>query len=103
MPALMAAAACSDDSEGECGDGWFSVVAVVILSDVCLRVGDGGSEFRSGGIVACFVQSIKVLLMIDRLLGANCQPVPRYVGSPDVKTKSLHQPTVHASCDYQVD
>ena len=52
MPALMAAAACSDESDGECGDGWVSVV-LVMLSGVCRRVGDGGSEFRSGAI-ACF-------------------------------------------------
>ena len=52
MPALMAAAACSDESDGECGDGWFSVV-LVMLSGVRRRVGDGGSEFRSGAI-ACF-------------------------------------------------
>jgi hypothetical protein len=49
MPALMAAAAWSDDSDGECGDGWFSLAAIV-LSGACRRVGDGGSELRSGAM-----------------------------------------------------
>lgn len=55
MPALIAAAACRDESEGECGDGWVSVVAVMLSGvRLRLRVGDGGSEFRSGGILGCF-------------------------------------------------
>ena len=53
MPALMLAAAWRDESEGECGDGWFSL-AVIVLSDVRPRVGDGGSELRSGGILSLY-------------------------------------------------
>ena len=53
MPALMAAAACNDDSEGECGDGWWSVVVMVERA----RVGDGGRELRSGMILFLFVCS----------------------------------------------
>ena len=50
MPALMVAAAWSDDSEGECGEGWLSL-AVIVSSGVRRRVGEGGRELRSGGIV----------------------------------------------------
>lgn len=49
MPALMAAAACSDESDGECGDGWFSLP--VMVSGVRPRVGDGGRELRSGAMI----------------------------------------------------
>jgi hypothetical protein len=94
MPALMAAAACSDESEGECGDGWFSGVAVM-LSDVCLRVGDGGSEFRSGGIVACFVQLIKSLTACWCQWPC-CAPLPRLSRCQDKITPPI---SVHASCD----
>ena len=53
MPALMVAAAWSDVSDGECGDGWFSL-AVIVSSGVRRRVGDGGSELRSSAIVSLY-------------------------------------------------
>ena len=57
MPALIAAAACSEDSEGDLGDGGLGRDSF-IDGLRCLCSGeperddgvDGGSEFRSGGI-----------------------------------------------------
>ena len=62
-PALMAAAACSDDKEGDLGDGGLlRKESAALLSEIlrgrCWRGEPGveggrevGSEFRSGGIV----------------------------------------------------
>jgi hypothetical protein len=103
MPALMAAAAWSDDSDGECGDGWFSL-AVIVLSGTCRRVGDGGSELRSGAIVVFLSERLPdCLWLIDRfqvaaqLLCPTVTPHHMSVSSPQ---KSLHCPDLHAFRNY---
>lgn len=65
MPALMVAAAWSDESDGECGDGWLSL-AVIVSSGVRRRVGEGGRELRSGGIVGvCLYRSAFLIVLLD--------------------------------------
>lgn len=61
MPALMVAAACKEDSAGDCGEGGVSTLTASLEMVIVVRVWmtgdvevdgdrDGGSEFRSGAI-----------------------------------------------------
>ena len=88
MPALIAAAAWSDDSDGECGDGCVELSAAI---DTRPNVGDGGNELRSGAMAGYGFISRK----LANCLSALPSILPR---SPDVALtacQSLHDSVPH--------